>query len=405
MLIVNPRARMTAYDSDLKALLNMETARENRRWLSTWPYVAAGPTPIRSMPNLAARWDIGRLSIKDESVRSSLGSFKALGAPVALLRLIRRVWPQERWRSEDLLAGRYAEQLREFVIVSATDGNHGMALAAAAQSVGCRCVILLHAQVNQERAELIGQLGAEIVRVSGDYDESVRETARYAEENHWHVVSDTSYVDYEDIPRDVMQGYATIADELIGEGDSPCPFTHVILQGGVGGLAAGIISHFWERYGSDRPRFVVVEPVQADCLLQSALLGRATVATGSVNSVMAGLACGAASPLAWRFIEPSVDYFMTIEDEQAVAAMRVAAAGEWGDVPVLAGESGAAGLAAAKRLTESSLFRQRTGLNESSHVLAINTEGATAPRLYERLSGYEAQSVLAAQARWVSTAP
>ncbi len=140
-----------------------------------------------------------------------------LGAPIALLRLVLRRWPDRGWTPAELLAGRHAAALRDFVVVSATDGNHGRALAAAAQSIGCRCVIVLHAQVSEERETPIAALGAEIVRIAGNYDESVEEAARLARVNGWEVVSDTSYDGYEEVPRDVMQGYGILADELLEE--------------------------------------------------------------------------------------------------------------------------------------------------------------------------------------------
>jgi diaminopropionate ammonia-lyase family len=301
-----------------------------------------------------------------------------------------------------LLAGRHADRLKGFVVISATDGNHGRALAAAARSVGCRCLIVLHAHVSAEREAPIAALGAEIVRIAGNHDESVEEAARLAEANGWQVVSDTSYDGYEDIPRDVMQGYGIIVDELLETVPmgAPCPYTHVVLQGGVGGMAAGVVSHFWERYGAARPAFIVVEPEQADCLLQSARNGRASRATGSVDSVMAGLACGETSPLAWRFLQPSVDVFMTVSDDNAVSAMRVLATGDAGDVPVVSGESGAAGLAALTALASDAEGRRQAALDASSRVLLVNTEGATAPALFRTLTGQDADEVRSAQARW-----
>ncbi|SFC53918.1 diaminopropionate ammonia-lyase [Polaromonas sp. OV174] len=403
MLIPNPLARRGTYEAALQLVMNIALARESRRWLSHWAVLNPGATPVWQLPQLAQRLSVGQISVKDESTRSSLGSFKVLGAPIALLRLIQRRWPDKAFKPEDLLAGRHAQDLQGLVVISATDGNHGRALAAAAQSMGCRCVIVLHAQVSVEREAPIAAFGAEIVRISGNYDESVQEAARLAAANDWQVVSDTSYEGYEEIPRDVMQGYATIVDELL-EGQAaaaaPCPYTHVILQGGVGGMAAGVVSYFWERYGERRPTFIVVEPEQADCLYQSARLGRPAQATGSVDSVMAGLACGETSPLAWRFLQPAVDFFMTVSDEQAVDAMRTLASGEAGDVPVLSGESGAAGLAALKALAGSPELRRQTGLGADSHVLLISTEGATAPAVYAQLTGRSAPSVLAAQVDW-----
>ncbi len=398
----NARATRRAYDPELRAILGLAHGEAASARLASWPGLSASPTPARSLPGLARALGIASLTVKDESIRSTLGSFKALGAPNALVKLVQRRWPSSGWNGPDLLAGRHAEGLRTFVVISATDGNHGRALAAAAQSIGCRCVIVLHAHVSSEREQAIAAFGAEIVRISGNYDESVAEAARLALHNGWEVVSDTSYQGYEEVPRDVMQGYGVIANELLSTArpGGDCPWTHVFLQGGVGGMAAGIVSGFWDRYGERRPRFVVVEPEQADCLLQSAIEGRPARASGSVDSVMAGLACGETSPLAWRFLQPAVDVFMTISDPQAEAAMRTLAHGGHGDVPVVAGESGVAGLAALEALKADPGGRAAAGLDRGSRVLIINTEGDTAPSVYAGIVGRSAQEVLAAQKAW-----
>lgn len=403
MFLVNPHTRREPYPASLQAILNLQRARQAREALSHWNGLTPGPTPLRRLPHLARRLGLAQLQLKDESARSSLGSFKALGAPLALLQLVLRRWPERGWHAAELMQGRHAQALSELVVVSATDGNHGRALAAAARSLGCRCVIVLHAQVSPEREAPIAALGAQIVRIAGNYDDSVVEAARLAREHGWQVVSDTSYEGYEAIPRDVMQGYAVIVDELLdGAGDpATCPWTHVVLQGGVGGLAAGVVSALWERYGAQRPAVLVVEPEQADCLLQSARAGAAARATGSIDSVMAGLACGETSPLAWRFLQPAVDAFMTVSDAQAVQAMRLLASGETGDVPVLAGESGVAGVAGLLALADDAPGRAALGLDAQARVLVINTEGATAPGVYESLVGQTPQAVLAAQARWL----
>lgn len=397
MLIPNPQALRGPYPTELRAVMHIAQAQDTRSWLQRWSQLAPQPTPLWSLPGLAEQLQLGGLSIKDESKRSPLGSFKALGAPAALVRLVLRQHPD--WSADSVLQGQHAQALAALVVISATDGNHGRALAAAARSAGVRCVIVLHSQVSGEREQAIAAFGAEIVRVPGNYDASVAHAADLAQRHGWQVVSDTSYAGYEDIPRDVMQGYGVIADELVQQQDQP--FTHVLLQGGVGGLAAGIVAYLWEHYGAQRPRCIVVEPEQADCLLQSAVHGRAASARGSVDSVMAGLACGETSPLAWRFLAPSVDAFMAITDAQAVAAMQVLAQGGAGDVPIVSGESGAAGFAGLQALAQSPAWRQQLGLDAQSRVLCINTEGATAPAIYQALCGQPADAVLQAQQAWL----
>lgn len=402
MLFLNPRATRADYPAELSAIMNIAQAHQSRQWLSSWRGIHRHATPLYDLPDAAARCQVGRLCLKDESVRSPLGSFKVLGAPIALVRQILRLHPD--FEPAAILTGRYAEALRGYTVISATDGNHGRGLAAAAQDAGCRCVIVLHAHVSPEREQAIAAYGADIVRIAGNYDESVQEAARLAAAHGWQVIADTSYDGYEDIPRDVMQGYGAIAEEIVEQTSAQRgragAFTHVFLQGGVGGMAAGLASYFWEYHGPQRPCFISVEPAQADCLLQSSIQGRPAKATGTVDSVMAGLACGETSPLAWRFLQPCVDVFMTIEDEQAIEAMRALAQGSERDTPIVAGESGVAGLAALEWLRSDPQRSEQVGLTAESRVLIISTEGATAPREYTRLVGQSAEQVLQRQQAW-----
>ena len=395
MLVINKNATRGAYPRELRDILSIAEARRTRDWLSRWSLLSPEPTPLWQLPDMARELGVAGIFVKDESKRSSLGSFKALGAPAALVRLVLRAHPA--WDPVALLRGVHAAELQSLVVTSATDGNHGRALAAAAQSIGVRCVIVLHRHVSAEREDAIAAFGAEIVRIEGNYDASVAHAAALAQDNGWQVVSDTSYAGYEDIPRDVMQGYGILADEVIEQQEGTAMFTHVILQGGVGGLAAGVASYLWEHCGEKRPTLIVVEPRQADCLLQSAINGHASNATGSVDSVMAGLACGETSPLAWRFLAPSVDAFLTIEDGDAVEAMRLLARGSAHDSPIVSGESGAAGLAALRVLTLSDDLWRKVRLDVRSKVLLVNTEGATAPSVYRDLVGLDADDVLRGQ--------
>ncbi|SAK79128.1 diaminopropionate ammonia-lyase [Caballeronia hypogeia] len=399
MLVSNAKSARTAYPDALRAILDMQAANESRAWLAHWPLIHREGTPLWSLPDAAARLGIASVRVKDESMRSPLGSFKALGAPVALARLVTRLFHAHDIDPKKLFEGHHKALLGGFTVISATDGNHGRALAAAARDMGCHCVIVLHANVSEEREQAIAAYGARIVRIEGNYDESVEQAAQLAQANGWHVVSDTSYESYEAIPRDVMQGYGCIAAEIV-EADI-APFSHVVLQGGVGGLAAGVASYLWERLGLMRPRFIVVEPKQADCLYRSAMAGHAAKASGPVDSVMAGLACGEASPLAWRILEPCVDHFLLIDDSDAIDAMKTLAQGTGRDVPIVSGESGAAGFAGLTALMRDRELAQAVGLDANARVLVINTEGATAPSVYAELVGESADAVLKRQREWL----
>lgn len=392
MITANPQAQRAPYPEKLAAKLNMAAGQQGWHNLSQWAMINPAPTPIWHMPNTAAVLGIAELWIKDESKRSSLDSFKALGAPNALVNLVKKHLPHA--EPTRVLNGDYCDELRDFAVITATDGNHGRALAAAAQSAGCPCTIVLHAHVSQEREDAIAQYSANIVRVKGNYDDSVREADRLAAANGWTVVSDTSYPGYETIPLDVMQGYTVIAKEIVEQ--CPAKPTHVVLQGGVGAFPAAIASYLWEAYGAERPTLIVAEPIKADCLYQSALQQQPAAATGSVDSFMAGLACGEASPIAWAFMQHSIDYFGLLEDNDAQATVKQLAEGSYGDVPIVAGESGVAGLALLNRVHRMGRLSE-LGISANASVLVINTEGATAPSIYERVSGTTAAAVLAAQ--------
>lgn len=399
MLVTNPLAIRANYPQSLHAILNNEQGNISSQMLQHWPLLQQEKSPLISLPGLSQLLGVQAIHIKDESNRSVLNSFKVLGAPVALVRLIMRLWADQAFQAADLFAGKHHQALKDFVVISATDGNHGRALAAAAQSIGCQCVIVIHANVSTEREQAIAQYGAKIIRIKGNYDDSVREAAELAQKNNWWVVSDTSYDNYEEVPRDVMQGYAIMAQEVLEQNINPliCPYTHVFLQGGVGGLAAGVISHFWQVYGANRPYFIAVEPDQADCILQSVVHQKPSPALGSGDSLMAGLACGEVSPLAWQFLKNSIDWAISIPDEAAETAMRQLAfpvvKQEQKDEAIVSGESGAAGLAGLLEILKNTDYCAQVKLNSNSTILLINSEGATAPSVYQQIVGRSALDV------------
>jgi diaminopropionate ammonia-lyase len=279
---------------------------------------------------------------------------------------------------------------RVLTVTCATDGNHGRAVAWGARRAGCRAVIYVHQHVSAGRVEAIEAFGAEVRRVPGNYDDSVRQCAVDAARQGWTVVSDTSWPGYEDIPKDVMQGYTVLATEAAKQGARP---THVFVQAGVGGLAAAILSWFWEREGADRPIIVVVEPAKADCLYASAAARTLITIGGDLDTVMAGLSCGEPSRLAWQLLAPGVDAFMAIPDAAAESAMR-----ELAKDGIVGGESGVAGLAGLMAASQDGPMRDELRLTETSRVLVFGTEGATDPAIYARIVGRVPEHVQKASA-------
>lgn len=368
-LILNPHLdRARPYGPAERAILSLERAAEARATITRWAGYA--PTPLRDLAPLAAETGIGELHYKDEGSRFTLRSFKALGGAYAVDRLV---------------AGRGSAD--GLTVTCATDGNHGRAVAWGARRAGAQAVIYVHEGVSEGRAEAIRSFGARIVREGSNYDASVRASAEAAKRNGWQIVSDTSWPGYEDVPRDVMQGYAVLAMEAHAAGARP---THIFVQGGVGGIAAAILSWYWESEGAARPKLIVVEPDKADCLFQSAKAGRATHVTGDLETVMAGLACGEPSILAWALLDPGADAFMIVPDEAAVSAMkRLACLG------IVGGESGVAGLAGFLKAAADPAMRAMLGLDATSRVLLFGTEGATDPAVYTDLVGEAPEAVLA----------
>ena len=247
-------------------------------------------------------------------------------------------------------------------------------------------MIFVHEAVSKGRIDAIAQYGAEVRRVAGNYDDAVREAARQAQANGWIVVSDTSWGGYTEIPRLIMQGYRVMADEAADQWRGEPP-THVFIQAGVGGVAAAVSVQLRERF-HPAPVFIVVEPDRAACLLASAELGRPTAVPGELDTVMAGLACGEPSIVAWQVLDRAATAFMAIPDEAAIACMRLLA-----QCGIVGGESGLAGLAGCLLVTVDRSARETLGVDHSSRILAFNTEGATDPVLYERLVGTDPERI------------
>ncbi|MGR3660154.1 MAG: diaminopropionate ammonia-lyase [Paracoccaceae bacterium] len=342
-------------------------------------------TPLISLSGLAAALGVKNILYKDEAPRFGLGSFKALGGAYAVYRLLARmVQAEDPPSSQDLKSGSYDAILKTTTISSATDGNHGRSVAWGAKQFNCRCVIYIHAGVSEGRKEALQALGAEVIRVAGNYDAAVRQCALDSETNGWFVVSDTSYEGYEEVPRNVMEGYSLIASEIIDQMNGEIP-THVFVQGGVGGVAAAICGTFWLNWGEQRPRFIVVEPELAACLFESARHGKLTNVDITDETLMAGLSCGEVSVIAWKVLQSGVSDFFTIPEDLVAPTMRLLARSAFGDPAIVAGESAVAGLAAFIASAQDGKLAESLSITAESVVLVIGTEGATDLKIYDTL--------------------
>ncbi len=364
--------------------------------ISSWP--GYEPTPLLPLGALAQRLGLAALWYKNERGRFGLGSFKALGGAYAVANVLRQQVMAARGlkavTSQQLLSGEFADLVRKATVTCATDGNHGRSVAWGAQLFGCACVIFVHETVSQGRRNAIAKYGAEVREVKGNYDDAVKHAAATARDNGWTVVSDTSYPGYRDIPLDVMHGYGVMAAEIAQQMPQGDPPTHVLAQAGVGALAAAVCASFWQRWGERRPRSVVVEPLRADCVYRSLEAGKPVVVGGALDTVMAGLACGEVSELAWEILRGGVNVAVAIDDAYALEAMRLLAQPNDGDTPIVAGETGGAGLGALLAARDDLHLREVLGLDETSRVLLIGSEGDTDPEIYREVVGRTATEVL-----------
>ena len=365
-------------------ILSDAALAEARRVISSWEGYA--PTPLVGLPGLAAQAGVAALHLKDESPRFGIGSFKALGGAYAVAQVLARAASEQAGReitAEEIASGAVPDLVSGLTVTCATDGNHGRSVAWGAQRFGCRAVIFIHETVSEGRASAIAKYGAEVRRVPGDYDDSVRIAAETAETEGWFVVSDTSWGGYMDVPRHVMQGYEIMAWEAFEALEQPP--THIFLQTGVGGMAAAVAALAKRRWGVERPVIVLADPEGAACWAESYVAGTPAPAQGEVATMQAGLACGEVSLLAWEILKDHGDWVVTVPDDAIPEAMRLLAHPGNGDPAVVAGESAVAGLVAC--LNADTAARAAFGLEPGSRVLVFSTEGDTDPDLYRNIVG------------------
>jgi diaminopropionate ammonia-lyase len=360
---LNPNVRR---DDGYRGLFEAEEYRD------VAAFYAAGrdapPTPLVSLPGLAAQLSLGGVQLKDESARFGLSAFKIAGARYAIHRI-------------------GADALRSG-IVCATAGNHGRAVARAAREIGVPCTVFLPApherasdlerRTRSARVEGMRQDGARILDVAGSYEEAVAEAAEYARREAAMVISDTSWPGYDEIPRLIMAGYTRLFDEASRQW--PRLPDIVLVQGGVGGLVCAAANWFAFQFGARRPYLIACEPESAACLLESARAARVVTipdrAPGAVT-VMAGLRCAEPSAAAWPSIQSGIDAFVAIPDSVVLEAIeRLQSA--IGDPPIAAGPSGACGVGALLSLFSAPQLapvRAACTPGQSTQVMAVLTEG------------------------------
>lgn len=346
-------------------------------------HAAYTKTPLKSLSNFAELIGVNHVYVKDESSRFGLNAFKVLGGIYAIGKYIaQRLGKDIKELSfEQLQSDEVREAIGQVTFISATDGNHGKGVAWAARELGQKAVIYLPQGSRQTRLDAVLAEGAEGGITDMNYDETVQMCARLAEENDWVMVQDTAFEGYDEIPLWIMQGYATIAAEIIEdlEASGKAMPTHVFLQAGVGSFAAAITAYFKSYFGEKAPKVLVLEPHLANCYYESFQHDQMKTVAGAMNSIMAGLCCGAPNTRAYRILSQYATGTFSLADEIAAEGMRILGNPLGTDERVIAGESGAAvatGLLYHLHQKDHPL-KEQLGLDNTTSILMINTEGDT----------------------------
>ena len=374
-LNINPRAHRGPVSPAELRIVSLQSAADALAQIRRWP--GYSPTPLRKLASLAMHLGVSEVLYKDESTRFSLGSFKSLGGAYAAACEVRRVLAAGGEQNElhDLFAGACRQKASAITLCCATDGNHGVSVAFAAKNMGCRCVVFMHEHASQTRETTMRQLGATVRRTAGTYDASVYLAREAARSQGWVLIADTSAEPFEQVPAEVMQGYAVMMLEILEQLEGR-RLSHVFLQGGVGGLAASVAGFLAEQFGAHRPMVIVVEPDTAACLFASSKAGHPLSIGGDLETVMDMLACGQPSSIAWTILKERADCFVTIDDTAAVHAHDLLNRGAAG-CPLNVGYSGAAGVAGLFEVMSKKACRDALQLNAGSRVLVFGTEAGS----------------------------
>ena len=393
MLLLNPFRKVVGQDADTVDVADFSPAVAQRVRAFHASFSQYCPTPLVALPGLAGQLGLKSVCVKDESKRFGLNAFKVLGGSYAVARCLaeRLNLPEQGLTKSQLHNTGASTAADKITFISTTDGNHGRGLAWTARELGYPCIIYMPKGSEPTRRNNILALGAQCTITDLNYDDTVRMSWNMSQEKGYVMVQDTAWEGYEQIPVWIMQGYLTLAAEILEQMQTASirP-THCFLQAGVGSFAAAVAAFLVAVMGSDAPRIIIVEPHAANCFYQSALAGdgKAHAVDGSLQTLMAGLACGEPSTLAWNILKDYTTAFMSCPDYMAANGMRMLAAPVQGDQPIVSGESGAAGAGALHWLMchpAAADQREELGLNAEASVLLISTEGDTVPHIYRSI--------------------
>ena len=321
------------------------------------------PTPLLSLNKLSKELNLKNIFYKDENKRFDLKSFKALGGAYAV---------------EKVTKGN-----KDIVVATATAGNHGRSVAWGARRLGLKCKIFISEFVSEARGQAMSDLGADVVKVKGNYEQSLIECIKQSTDNNWQIVQDVAWKDYMVVPKYTMAGYSVMMKEIIDQINSE-KITHIILQAGVGGMAGAMVAGI-ARYLDNVPVTIVVEPDSAACVLESIKTGKIEKIDIKRESLMGGMSCGEVSLVPWEILKNSVKYCISLPDDDIAKTMRLLGNSTFSEHPIIAGENSAPGVIGLIASYEDQIIKQKLQLDENSNVLIIGCEGDTDREMYQKL--------------------
>jgi len=392
--VLNPSPKTPETGSSL-SFLSLEEVRKVRTFHES--FKEYNPTPLVELPNLASNLNVAHILVKDESHRFGLNAFKVLGASYAIGRyLAEKLWIDiSKITFENLNSQEARRRLGQITFTTATDGNHGRAVAWAAQQLGLKSVIYMPRGSDTARLANIRSHGAEATITDLNYDDAVRHAYRMAQERGWVAIQDTSWPGYENIPTWIMQGYTTLAMEALEQLDDKGIYspTHIFLQAGVGSFAGSILGFLKTALRDKQILTAIVEPNKADCIYQSAKAGdgKPHKVEGDLDTMMAGLACGEPNTLSWKILRDYAHAYISCPDWVAANGMRILAAPLQGDPPIVSGESGAVTCGILEYIMgqpEGKNLRKALKMDKNSIILLVSTEGDTSPQTYREVTWY-----------------
>jgi len=321
------------------------------------------PTPLLSLNKLSKELNLKNIFYKDENKRFDLKSFKALGGAYAV---------------EKVTKGN-----KDIVVATATAGNHGRSVAWGARRLGLKCKIFISEFVSEARGQAMSDLGADVVKVKGNYEQSLIECIKQSTDNNWQIVQDVAWKDYMVVPKYTMAGYSVMMREIIDQINSE-KITHIILQAGVGGMAGAMVAGI-ARYLDNVPVTIVVEPDSAACVLESIKTGKIEKIDIKRESLMGGMSCGEVSLVPWEILKNSVKHCISLPDDDIAKTMRLLGNSTFSEHQIIAGENSAPGVISLIASYEDQIIKQKLQLDENSNILIIGCEGDTDKEMYQKL--------------------